>query len=75
MKYIVAVIFFLTLSFSQNTYGYGDIDMHGGKKDSLTDNKDKSMSGFSNQNMSNFLGKKEPKKIKHEKKEKGLNKK
>lgn len=49
----------LTFSLAQGTYGYGNIDMHGGKTDSLTGQKDKKTDNFNNKNMgmSSFLNK------------------
>lgn len=53
----------LTFSPAQSTYGYGNIDMHGGKSDSLIDKKDKKTDNFNNKNMgmSSFLNKKKKK--------------
>ncbi len=64
MKYILTFILLFTVSFAQQKYDYGNIDMHGGKKAPLLDNNKK----FSNLNMetSIFLNtkkKKESKKI------------
>lgn len=69
MKYLLTFIVFVTVSFAENTYGYGNIDMHGGKKDSLIN---KQNSGFGNKDMgvSNFLDEKEKKKETDIKKEK-----
>jgi len=68
MKYLLIFLFFITASFAQSTYGYGNIDMHGGKKAPLINNKN---SSFENKQMgmSNFLDKKPTiKEIKKEKK-------
>ena len=69
MKYLFTFILFVTASFAQNTYGYGNIDMHGGKKDSLIDQQNSSF-GSKKMGMSNFLDKKEKKEDETIKKEK-----
>ena len=60
MKYILILIMFFTLSYTQTIYDYGNIDMHGGQKDSLI-NKNSQKFGSKNIGTSNFLQNKKQK--------------
>lgn len=65
MKYLLIIMVMITMVLAQGKYGYGNIDMHGGKGDSITGEKS---NNFANKNieMSNFL---DDKKIIKEKKD------
>jgi len=67
MKYLLVLLLFLSVSIAQTKYGYGNIDMHGGKKESLIEQKNQK---FSNKNlgMSNLLKNKKKKELKKNKK-------
>lgn len=60
MKYILILIMFFTLSYAQTIYDYGNIDMHGGQKDSLI-NKNSQKFGSKDVGVSNFLQNKKQK--------------
>ena len=66
MKYLLILSLSIVISFAQTKYGYGNIDMHGGKKESLIQEKG---SHFSNKSigLSNALDKKKKKVEKKEK--------
>ena len=57
MKYLFVLVLFISVSVAQTKYEYGNIDMHGGKKESLVEKKNQK---FDNKNvgMSNFLNSK-----------------
>ncbi len=71
MKYLLILVLFISVSVAQTKYGYGNIDMHGGKKESLIEKKKQN---FSNKDLgkSSFLSekKKETEKDKKVKKNK-----
>jgi len=71
MRYLLISILLSIVGFAQTKYGYGNIDMHGGKKESLIQKKN---SHFSNKNrgLASTIDKNK-KKIKKEKKVKIIN--